>query len=359
MSRRPGGRRRRLHPILLATAVASAFVVLALGSLVVGRGPVATSSSAGQRNGTAERVPRFGEVPSTSVEASGRLLIPLDGGLSVVGLPSGDVADLVPSEPTGAVSGARWSPAGRGVAYALYHVRTGDSSASSEIYLTEPDAEPRLLVGRDKPGSVMEGPAWGPDGRILYFGSITLENQSVVRRVEQVDVVDGGRRQLLNGMLPDGSPDGQQLAVVQADRYGDSLVIVRPDGSEPRTLIPSGRYSALGGARFSPDGRTLAVPISGTAGEVRQAASSLPWSVLGSGLAHAHGEPWEVYLLPVEGGEPRRLTNLVEDEISVAWSPEGDKVAIYGSRGLYVVDREGRAALAIDRGGYGGIDWAR
>ena len=350
----PGGARRRLGPVLLATAAAGMIVLLGVGALVFGRGPSPTAGGA-----ATERLPGVGERPSAQVDATGRLLVPLEAGLSVVRLPSREIADVVRPESSGAISAARWAPDGRQAAYALYHVRPGDSMASSEIYLTDLGGEARLLVGRDRPGAVIEAPAWAPDGRSLYFGYVALENQAVVRRIERVDVADGTRGVISDGMLPELSPDGAQLALVRSDRNGDSLVVARDDGSHPRTLIPAGRYSAIGAPRFSPDGRTLAVPVSGVPDETRKSASAGFLGLLGSGVAHAHGDPWEVYLLPVEGGEPRRLTRLLEDELAVAWSPEGDKLAVYGSRGLYLVDRDGRTTFALDRGGYGGIDWAR
>jgi hypothetical protein len=43
----------------------------------------------------------------------------------------------------------------------------------------------------------------------------------------------------------------------------------------------------------------------------------------------------------------------------VAWSPEGEQLAVYSPSGLYLVRLDGTTALALDRGGYGGIDWAR
>ena len=350
-------RPRRLSPAVLATMVAGLLVLLGGSGLLLTRTAGRPAPSAG------ERPPGVGERPATTVEANGRLLIPLDAGLSVVRLPSREVVDLVHPGSSGAISSARWAPDGQRAAYAVYHVRPGDSTASSEIFLTEPGGEPRVLVERDRPGAVLETPVWSPDTREIYFGYAALEGQNVVRRVERVDVASRTRSVIADGMLPELSPDGSQLALVQSGRNGDSLAVMATDGGEPRTLIPAGRYSALGGARFAPDGRTLAVPASGgtvsprSSGSARSLDLARTW--LGVGIARAHGDPWEVYLLSVEGGEPRRLTELVEDELSVAWSPENDKLAVYGSRGLYLVERNGKTVFALDRGGYGGIDWGR
>ncbi len=83
------------------------------------------------------------------------------------------------------------------------------------------------------------------------------------------------------------------------------------------------------------------------------------FGVLGARSAFARGFPWDVYLIDVGGGEPRRLTHLAADEISIAWSPDGAHLVLYGPDGLRVIDQEGRATSIVERRGYGGIDWSR
>jgi Tol biopolymer transport system component len=238
-------------------------------------------------------------------------------------------------------------------------VRAGDSSASSEIYQTDPSGEPRLLVARDKPGSVLESPEWTPDGGTLYFSFSALENQRVVRRIERLGVATGARSPVTDGLFPSISPDGAQMAFIRPESGGDSLVLSHVDGQNGRVLIPSGRYSALATARFSPDGRTLAIPISSPTHAARERTPSSPFGTLGPPVAYAHGDLWDVYLLDLSGGEPRRLTRLLDDEINIAWSPDGSQLAVYGSRGLHLAALDGKTTFALDRGGYGGIDWTR
>ena len=340
---------RRIPPVVVASAVVVVLGLAAVAALV-GSGVWAGQSAK-------PTLPGLGERPASRINATGRLLIPLAGGLSLVSLPDREVAELAPAERSGAITSAQWSPDGTLAAYAFYHIRSGDSAASSEIYLTDLAGEPRVLVGRDRPGTALEAPAWAPDGQAIYFTYNALEGQRVVQRIERTDL-SGNRTVVVDGVLPAVSPDGQLLARISSDRNGDSLVVTRIDGQDPRELIPAGRFSVLGTPRFSPDGRTLAIPASGGA-QARDLAPALPFGLLAPAVALAHGEPWEGFLVDLEGGEPRRLTHLVEDEISVAWSPDGVQLAVYGSRGLYLVDRDGRTTFALDRGGYGGIDWSR
>ena len=350
---RPGAAAgRRLSPVVLASAVVVVLGLAAVAALV-GSGVWAGGASQSAK----PSLPGLGERPASRINASGRLLIPLEGGLSLVSLPDREVTELAPAERSGAITSAQWSPDGKLAAYAFYHIRSGDSAASSEIYLTDLAGEPRVLVGRDRPGTALEAPAWAPDGQAIYFTYNALEGQRVVQRIERTDL-SGNRTVVVDGVLPAVSPDGQLLARISSDRNGDSLVVTRIDGQDPRELIPAGRFSVLGTPRFSPDGRTLAIPASGGA-QARDPTPTLRFGLLAPAVALAHGEPWEVFLVDLEGGEPRRLTHLVEDEISAAWSPDGAQLAVYGSRGLYLVDRDGRTTFALDRGGYGGIDWSR
>ena len=89
------------------------------------------------------------------------------------------------------------------------------------------------------------------------------------------------------------SPDGRHVAYVvnridrEANGYRAAIWVVPLDGSqEPRQLTSGERSDSS--PRWSPDGRRLAF-VSTRDGEDEK----------------AHGE---LYVLPVEGGEPRRLT---------------------------------------------------
>lgn len=352
---RPAGSGRsggRVPPTVVATGV-----VLILGLLGWWAGVL--TGLWGQTPGRAPNgaAPTTRQRPAERIEATGRLLIPLEAGLALVTLPDRAVTPIIPAGATSTLTSATWSPDGSTAAYALYHIRSGDSAASSEIYLTDLGGQTRPLVERDRPGTTVEAPAWAPDGQSIYFSYSGLEGQRLVQRVERVNLASRARTVVGEGAFPAVSPTGEQVALVRGERTGDALLLIRPDGQAIRELIPAGRFSLLGAARFTPDGRTLAIPASGGA-QADAPTPTRPFGLLAPNVAFAHGEPWDVFLIDVEGGEPRRLTQLIEDEISVAWSPDGSRLAVYGVRGLHLVDRQGGTTFAMDRGGYGGIDWA-
>ena len=74
-----------------------------------------------------------------------------------------------------------WSPDGASVAFAYAPPRPGSTPATvpepptqafaSDLMAVGADGSgARVLVAHDRPGVILDGPAWGPDGRTLYFG---------------------------------------------------------------------------------------------------------------------------------------------------------------------------------------------
>ena len=354
-----GARFGRVPPILLASGAVVVLGVLAAGVLFLTGlwgnrgGPAATSADQARL-----RPPGTSERRAAKIDATGRLLLVLQSGLSLVTLPDRQERLLVPTASRALVTSARWRPDGRAAAYALVQWRPGEAAAQSAIYLTDLTVDPQPLIQDDRPKAILEAPAWSPDGTALYFASTVTENQQSVQRLERFDLASRTRTPLGEGFSPDVSPDGGLLAVVRYAGVDPVLVLLRSDGTLVRTLIGPGRFTLIGSPRFSPDGQQIAVALAKPPGSAWEPSPHAPFAIFDTPIAQAHGNPSEVYVLDVAGGQPQRLTSIAEDEPAVTWSPDGSTVAVYATRGLHLVDRQGRTTLALDGGGYGGLDWA-
>jgi dipeptidyl aminopeptidase/acylaminoacyl peptidase len=103
------------------------------------------------------------------------------------------------------------------------------------------------------------------------------------------------------------SPDGREVVfvVTRVDReeseYRSAIWIARTDGSEPPRQLTSG-VKADAAPRFSPDGTRLAF------------------------VSNRDSERKQLYVLPLQGGEPLRLTDLPEDAGDPIWSPDSTRL---------------------------------
>ena len=82
----------------------------------------------------------------------------------------------------------------------------------------------------------------------------------------------------------------------------------------------------------------------------------------GSGrrVAYAHGLPADVWTFGLDGSNLARVADLKEDDPNVAWSPDGSRLAVFGSpRCTWSTRAAGTPSKLVDQGGYGGLDWTR
>jgi dipeptidyl aminopeptidase/acylaminoacyl peptidase len=108
------------------------------------------------------------------------------------------------------------------------------------------------------------------------------------------------------------SPDGKTAAYVvwridkEANETRGAIWLAPVDGSSPPRQFTAGK-SLDANPRWSPDGAQLAF------------------------TSKREGKSGQLYVIPVEGGEPRRLTELKEDVSQLAWSPDGSRI-VFASR---------------------------
>ena len=124
------------------------------------------------------------------------------------------------------------------------------------------------------------------------------------------------------------SPDGRLVAfsvkrtAVGRDGYRYAIWLAPTDGSTPARQVTIGSRADRR-PRFSPDGRTLAfisdrrLLVEEEPDRPKEAKDRLDCD--------------QLFLLPLDGGEARRLTDLPRGVTDVAWSPDGRSLAVLSS----------------------------
>jgi mono/diheme cytochrome c family protein/Tol biopolymer transport system component len=220
-------------------------------------------------------------------------------------------------------------------------------------------------------------PTWAPGGQALYVGYSDLRSdpQAPVSdwlfEIVRVDAATGERRRaLVDGRDPAITRDGALMAYLHYDKDNAalSLHVAAPDGSHDRTVIAAGAFAAFYAPRFSPDGTWIIVaaiggpptdergyPISGSG----ESGLSKLLGLFEPPAAEAHGTPWDLWIVNVDGTGLRRLPLAREDTPMAVFAPDGQQIVMMGAGGIYLMDADGGHFRQIDAlGDHGGLDWA-
>jgi dipeptidyl aminopeptidase/acylaminoacyl peptidase len=265
----------------------------------------------------------------------------------------------------------RWSPDGTRLAF----VSERERGKKGQLHVMPADGGEPVALTQLKSG--VAAPEWSPDGTRLAFVSRVggwQEPESEEERkksqpariittlkyrfngegfihdrpthVFTVAAAGGAPVQLTSGepsdLDPVWSPDGRWIAFASArheDRdYDDAMDIwiVAATGGAPRRVTDT--QGPAGHPSFSPDGRSIAY--------------------LGRRPANEFGRNFRVFTIPVEGGPPRSLTDVLDRscaplEIAPIWSRDGAWITFaaedQGSQAIYRVRAAGGAVDTPER----------
>ena len=314
--------------------------------------------------------------PSQTQALQGRIAWPKDSDLWVYDLATKQQTRIVALPQGGAVTGAAWSPDGQRVIFAQFWRRPNERSSGADLMIANADgSNTQPFAERDAANTVLESPQWLPSGRVYYtVRRVTngREAMSVVRQTE------GGQPEVLvdNAYSPAVSPDETTLVYIRSSRAGQTMFKkTLSDSGDGCELISDQVFQYLSLPRISPDGKRVALGGSGEAtlqpsgcGGDPRAKASAPGAPVSLDLAalvqpdvaYAHGLPADIYSLNLDGSNLTRIADIKDDDPTVAWSPNGSKLGIFGVAALFVVDAKGGPTdKLVDQGGYGGLDWTR
>jgi len=228
------------------------------------------------------------------------------------------------------ISGVRWSPDGRLLAYASSW-SSGKHTVHGGVYVMNADGTHPVLIVKTAFTPLL--PTWSPDGRRLAFVGCTDGHETCGIWIVNADGRNlhklALRRVAGQGIASvDWSPTGTQLAVGLSgwnDIAAWGVEVVSANGGTLRNLLPEVR------TRFH-------------AGQPSDAGEPA-WSPDGQRLAFTYGD--EIWTMDTHGGTRVRLThNHVLDHQPV-WSPDGNKIAFVGayagvnSGAIYTINADG------------------
>jgi Tol biopolymer transport system component len=313
--------------------------------------------------------------PKGAQGAQGTIAWPKDGDLWVYDLASKQQTKIVSLASGAAVTGATWSPDGKGVVFAQFWRRPNERSSGADLMIANADgSNARVFAERDAPNTVLDTPEYMPSGRVYYTVRRVTQGREVQSIVRQAD---GGQPETLadNAYNPAVSPDESTLIYVRTTRTGQQMlkktIGEAGDGCE---LVSDQVFQYLSLPRISPDGKRVAfggsgepaVGPSGCGGDSRSSSpsASAPFvdlaSLLQPDVAYAHGLPADIYSLSLDGSDMKRIADIKDDDPTVAWSPDGSRLAIFGVAALFLVPATGGPTEKLtNQGGYGGLDWTR
>jgi len=203
----------------------------------------------------------------------------------------------------------RWSPDGDRLAFVSK--RSGDEKAHSQLYVLPADGgEPERITDlREDVGE----PVWSPDGTRIAFSARVPDEA-----YEEEDEKKRAPRRFTR----------LQFKLDNVGWTGDRrrhLYVVPADGSAEPQQITDGDYEDAR-PTWTPDGKNIA-------------------------FSSARGEDWDIelvsdiYVVPAEGGEPKRLTPGDSNHYACSYSPDGTLLAVKWDPGGFDFPRHPQIAV--------------
>jgi eukaryotic-like serine/threonine-protein kinase len=203
------------------------------------------------------------------------------------------------------------SPDGRYIVYAMRDAEkqslwVRNVATKSDVQVLAPDVVD------------IAGLSFSPDGNYVYFVR-SDKNTENYRYLYEMPVLGGSPRQLIRDIdFPiDFSPDGKQFVFQRGipEREVIEIRIAQLDGSGERLLASlPGNSGFLYGATWSPDGKTVTVPILGGGKDVN----------------------WQLQVIHVADGKVRSLVSSGGKSIGRAvWMPDGDSLIASADESLF------------------------
>jgi len=252
------------------------------------------------------------------------------------------------------ISEPRISPDGQHVVYALHRVDRKTEKKYANLWVTPTgEAQPRQFTFGDQ---VDVKPRWSPDGKWIAFLSNRMDKEKPARLF--LIPFQGGEARPLSD-IPAAildfawSPDGKRL-LLQALKTDPEELERQKDEQKKKLGVPVRHYNRLfyklDGFGYLPKERQHLWTVDAKTGKARQITDhpvwdeSFPaWSPDGKSIAFVsnrnddpdnHIDEVDLFVIPAQGGEPRKIETPLGDKSHPSFSPDGRWIAYYAPEGL-------------------------
>jgi len=242
---------------------------------------------------------------------------------------------VVYAAPAGVrLSGPRWSPNGRQIAFNTVTPSANRWSAWGRSVVATMNVDGSGFSELTSAGDEW-WPSWTPDGHGLIYYQGNTDDLDLIGLDGAVRQVSAGR---YFGWRPAVSPDGLTMAFL-SEFNGSALWLVPMDGSDPPTRLPlSGEISS---PRWKPDGRGLTytrtlnthilIELEVATGSRRPVAANIAdLQQLPDGSLYYRRQldsGWSVERLAGPGREPSQIWRFADPILQTVVSPDGAKLA--------------------------------